>query len=215
LYNTRTLWNTPFPIMLPRNNHVEHISTFLSNAFRSFASSIWTMRFLCLRSSLSVRIISLICETNALSVWNSWLWNQLDVLTQMCSAGTHLPKLELDRQGNSPYPTERHCRLCLLLWLYSPLFGFAAFSVSWSYAQSVGLLGRGISPSQGRYLHTEQHQHRINAHNTDIHALGGIRTQSQRSSERRQFMPYTARLLWSALSPIFSIKLALLSIKAS
>jgi hypothetical protein len=30
--------------------------------------------------------------------------------------------------------------------------------------QSVGLLGRGISPSQGRYLHTEQHKHRINSH---------------------------------------------------
>jgi hypothetical protein len=42
--------------------------------------------------------------------------------------------------------------------------------------QSVGVLGQGISPSQGRYLHTEQHKHRINAHNTDIHALSGIRT---------------------------------------
>jgi hypothetical protein len=30
--------------------------------------------------------------------------------------------------------------------------------------QLVGLLGRGISPSQGRYLHTEHHKHRINAH---------------------------------------------------
>jgi hypothetical protein len=33
----------------------------------------------------------------------------------------------------------------------------------------------GISLSQGRYLHSEQHKHRINAH-TDIHALSGIRT---------------------------------------
>jgi hypothetical protein len=32
------------------------------------------------------------------------------------------------------------------------------------YTQSVGLLGRGISPSQGNYLHREQHKHRINAH---------------------------------------------------
>jgi hypothetical protein len=31
----------------------------------------------------------------------------------------------------------------------------------------------GISPSQGIYLQTEQHKHRIN---TDIHALSGIRT---------------------------------------
>jgi hypothetical protein len=30
--------------------------------------------------------------------------------------------------------------------------------------QSIGLLGRVISRSQGRYLHTEQHKKRINAH---------------------------------------------------
>jgi hypothetical protein len=43
------------------------------------------------------------------------------------------------------------------------------------FTQSVGPLGRGISPSQGRYLHTGQHKHRINAH-TDGHTLSGIRT---------------------------------------
>jgi hypothetical protein len=48
---------------------------------------------------------------------------------------------------------------------------------------------RVISPSRGRYLHTGQHKHRINAH-TEVHALSGIRTpRSQHSSERRQFMP--------------------------
>jgi hypothetical protein len=51
----------------------------------------------------------------------------------------------------------------------------ATFSLSWSFTHSVGLHGRGISPSQGRYLHTGQHKHRINAH-TDIHASSGIRT---------------------------------------
>jgi hypothetical protein len=32
------------------------------------------------------------------------------------------------------------------------------------HTQSVGLLGRGIRTSQGRYLHTEQHKHRLNAY---------------------------------------------------
>jgi hypothetical protein len=61
----------------------------------------------------------------------------------------------------------------------------AAFSVSWFYTQSVGLLESGISPSQGRYLHTGQHKHRIKTHNTDIHDLNGIRTHdpSVRASE--------------------------------
>jgi hypothetical protein len=47
-----------------------------------------------------------------------------------------------------------------------------AFPVSWSYTLSAGFLGRGMSPSQGLYLHTKQH--RIKAHNTDTHALSGI-----------------------------------------
>jgi hypothetical protein len=51
-----------------------------------------------------------------------------------------------------------------------PFFSFVIF-----FTQTVGLLGRAISPSQGRYLHTGQHKQRINAY-TDIHALRGIRT---------------------------------------
>jgi hypothetical protein len=42
-------------------------------------------------------------------------------------------------------------------------WAFFAFSVSWSFTQSIGLLRREISPSQGRYLHTGQHRHRINS----------------------------------------------------
>jgi hypothetical protein len=43
------------------------------------------------------------------------------------------------------------------------------------YTQSVGPLGGGISPSQGRYPYTQEHKHRIKTH---IHqASGGIRTQ--------------------------------------
>jgi hypothetical protein len=51
--------------------------------------------------------------------------------------------------------------------------------VPWPFSsvlQSVGLLGRGMSPSQGLYLYIKQHKHRINTYNTDIHALSGIRT---------------------------------------
>jgi hypothetical protein len=41
--------------------------------------------------------------------------------------------------------------------------------------ESAGLLGRVIIPSQGRYLYTGQHKHRLNVY-TDIHALNGIQT---------------------------------------
>jgi hypothetical protein len=59
--------------------------------------------------------------------------------------------------------------LLLPLWstghLWNALFHFSFLTLR----QSVGLLGRGISPSQGHYLH----KHKINA---DIHALNGIST---------------------------------------
>jgi hypothetical protein len=66
------------------------------------------------------------------------------------------------------------------LWKYygsaALCWALAGFLVSWSDSHSEGLLGRGISPSQGRYLHTEQHKHSINSHNTDIHTSSEIRT---------------------------------------
>jgi hypothetical protein len=70
---------------------------------------------------------------------------------------------------------------------------------------TVGLLGRQISPSQGRYLHTEQHNHRPNAHRHPCLEWDS-NPRSQRSSERRQFMPYIARPLWSTLSWLLSVE---------
>jgi hypothetical protein len=51
-------------------------------------------------------------------------------------------------------------------------------------------LGRGISPSEGLYLYTEQYKHRINAHNGDSHALSEIRTRdhSVRASEHSSYL---------------------------
>jgi hypothetical protein len=44
-------------------------------------------------------------------------------------------------------------------WLYRPLLSFGLFFSSVIFfTQTVGLLGRVISPSQGRYLHKHRHQ---------------------------------------------------------
>jgi hypothetical protein len=60
------------------------------------------------------------------------------------------------------------------------------------FSQTVGLLGRVISLSQGLYLNTGQHKHRINAHThtPNIHALSGIRTHdpSARASEDSSYL---------------------------
>jgi hypothetical protein len=65
--------------------------------------------------------------------------------------------------------------LLLLLWLYIPLLDLGRF-FSFKILYTVGRPPwRGISPSQGLYLHIE-HQTQ-NKHTQDIHALIGIRTQ--------------------------------------
>jgi hypothetical protein len=73
------------------------------------------------------------------------------------------------------------------------------------FRQSVGLLGRGINPSQGRYLHTGQYKQRINIHNKHPCPRRDSNSWSQRPSERRQFMPQTARLPWQATRCLLKI----------
>jgi hypothetical protein len=66
------------------------------------------------------------------------------------------------------------CRLCVAIASSVSFFICYEWKVSpfsRPYPQSVGLLGRGISPSQGLYLQTE-----LTHNSTDIHALSGIRT---------------------------------------
>jgi hypothetical protein len=50
-------------------------------------------------------------------------------------------------------------------WLYSPCGPWPLFSFLIN-SHLVGLLGRVISPSQGLYLNTGQHKHRINTYTT-------------------------------------------------
>jgi hypothetical protein len=84
------------------------------------------------------------------------------------------PSSEMPTTFDSYYPktvspvTFSGTRILLLLFLFLPLGaqGIRETLISLQFLnlrQSVGLLGRGISPSQGRYLHTGQHKHRINA----------------------------------------------------
>jgi hypothetical protein len=57
------------------------------------------------------------------------------------------------------------------------------------FTQTVGILGRVVSPSQSRYLYTGQQKYRINAC-TDIYTLSGIRTHdpSFRTKENSSYL---------------------------
>jgi hypothetical protein len=48
------------------------------------------------------------------------------------------------------------------------------------FSHTVGLLGRVISPSQGRYLNKGHHKQNKRIHTPNIHALSGIRTHDPR-----------------------------------
>jgi hypothetical protein len=82
--------------------------------------------------------------------------------------------------------------LSIYLRLYSPLLEFDRFFSFLIFTQSVGLLGREISPSRGLCLHTGLHKRRLKANghpclkwdsNPRSHYLRG----------RRQLMPKIAR----------------------
>jgi hypothetical protein len=55
-----------------------------------------------------------------------------------------------------------------LLWLHSALLSLGRFFSFLIYTQLVELLGQGFSPSQGHYLYTERHKHRINCTQTSM-----------------------------------------------
>jgi hypothetical protein len=59
-------------------------------------------------------------------------------------------------------------------WLYSPLGPWPLFFSFMIILQTVGLLGRVINSSQGLYLNTGQHRHRINTytHETSMPCVG-------------------------------------------
>jgi hypothetical protein len=120
------------------------------------------------------------------------MWLSIVLISASCERGKEPPHLGKGGEFIA-YPRDHqllHTSRYIYYYGSTALFwALTAFSVSWSCKQSVGFLGRGISPSQGLYLHTEQHKHRVNAHNTD-YALSGIRTHdpSVRASEDSSYL---------------------------
>jgi hypothetical protein len=91
--------------------------------------------------------------------------------------------------------SERSCSVSNFLFVhlfingYRPLLGPGLFfSFVIFFTQTVGLPGQVISPSQGRYLHTGQHKHRINAHRHPCLDWNS-NPWFQLPRGRRQFMP--------------------------
>jgi hypothetical protein len=87
-------------------------------------------------------------------------------------------------------------------------WALAAISVSWSYTQSIGLLGRG-SARRKASTYTQNNTNREWTH-TDIHAFSGIRTQdhSVRAGEDGSCLRprgHCDRLLWKIIRPNYNL----------
>jgi hypothetical protein len=79
--------------------------------------------------------------------------------------------------------------LILLFWFYSPLLGLGRF-FSFLILYTVGRTPwMGDHPSQDRYLHTEQHKQNKRTQYRHRCLEWHSNPRSQRSNERRQFMP--------------------------
>jgi hypothetical protein len=76
--------------------------------------------------------------------------------------------------------------LFIYLWLYSPCGPWPLFQFLNLYTVN-RISWTGIRPPQGRYLHTEQHKHRIKAHKQSCLEWDS-NPRSQSSSGRRWFM---------------------------
>jgi hypothetical protein len=82
---------------------------------------------------------------------------------------------------------QRYLNLYLYIYGSTDLVDFGRFFSFLIYTQSVGLLERGISPSQGHYLHKKQHKHKINAYRHPCLEWDS-NPRSQCSTGRRRFM---------------------------
>jgi hypothetical protein len=116
--------------------------------------------------------------------------------------------------------------ISLHIWLVTKVYSFSAQSTTffflplcshfWSlglisqfldHSQTLGLLARMISSSQGLYLNIGQQKHRkTHTHIKHPCSEWDSNRRSRLPSERRQYMPQTARLPWPALRVQVSIE---------
>jgi hypothetical protein len=94
------------------------------------------------------------------------------------------PSREENPESSAIQPVTWLISMYLSIYLSIYLQPFVGPWPPYSFKQTVGLLGRGISPSQGRYLQIRENKENNRTH-TYIHASCGIRThdRSVRASE--------------------------------
>jgi hypothetical protein len=124
-------------------------------------------------------------------------WFQVRPLGKQCTEMFYVeifqvPVLEVKPSkslaANSHSMIDLSIYLSIYLWLYSPLLGLGGFFSLFIFYTAGRAPWMGISLSRGRYLHTGRYKHRINAHGYPCLERDS-NPRSQRSSERRQFMP--------------------------
>jgi hypothetical protein len=104
--------------------------------------------------------------------WRNDNWRGKTEILVENSAPVSLCESRLDHTSDL-----RGAQIFFFQWLFQPIQGPGLLiQFRNNFSQTVGLLGRAISSSQGLYPHTEQHKQNKRIHTPNIHALRGIRT---------------------------------------
>jgi hypothetical protein len=127
------------------------VHKFKHEKFKKVFSIKGCVSYSCFHSSTIQNITTETLTVHAISHLNAYTRNK-----------SNAKKLNIDKVVSKLILTHIHViSLSIDLQPFVRLGGFFSFLI---FSQLVGLLGRGISPSQGRYLHTDEHKHRTNAH---------------------------------------------------
>jgi hypothetical protein len=118
---------------------------------------------------------------------------------------------------------KNYCSVFMLLYLIThffflllPLWCIGLISQFLDHSQTVGLLGRVISSSQGLYQNTGQHEHRkMHTHIKHPCPEWDSNPRSRPPSERRQCMPQTARLPWPASYNTYKLQIIMDNLRYS
>jgi hypothetical protein len=177
---------------------VPHVRPILSFASSKNGKSTYPIyrdtRTLCLHrvSKSQLSELAPLSQLNHIIMWRIQLWRQSSLMKlyhqihEYTTPWNTIVTLRISR-SQVMHSRDLSVRLSLKPFFFfngstAPCWALASFSLSWLFLQTVGLLGRVISSSQGFYLNTGQHKH---IHTPNIHTLCWIRTHdpSLRASE--------------------------------
>jgi hypothetical protein len=151
-----------------------------------------TWFYLPVSSGEPVYFVTCGCSTHC---YKSKIENATKILCRLRMFLAHLERKQLNCGPRLFFSHYIIIVIIMALQLFTGPWPFFSFLILYTVGRTPWT---GISLSKGRYLHTEQHTQSKCTQYRYPYLEWDSNPRLQRSSERRHFMPYTARPLWSA-----------------